>query len=589
MAEEETRRVNLVVLSLLALAVGLFTGLGAVAFRSLVGLLHNLFFLGQFTIRYDANVLSHPSPWGPLFILAPIIGGTGVVYLVRNFAPEARGHGVPEVMDAIYHKEGRVRAIVVVIKSLASALSIGSGASVGREGPIVQIGSALGSSFAQFIGLATWQRITLLAAGAGAGIAATFNTPLGGVLFTLELMLPEVSPRTFLPVVIATGSAAYVGRLFFGLQPAFLVALAPIPNAQAVDIVDLSGFIVLGLLCGLASWGFIRTLVFCEDKFAEYFPNEYLRNAVGMGMVGLTAYLFVVFTGHYFIAGVGYGTIQAILQGHLTEIMLLALLCVAKVMATSVSLGAGASGGVFAPSLFVGSTLGGAFGAMMLLIWPEHGISVAEYAMVGMAAVVGGATGASLMAITMVFEMTRDYNIIIPLIMAVAVAVGVRRGLMSENIYTMKLVRRGRRIPKDRHSNVYLVRTAREVMDAAIIVMDRDTPIDVAAKALGEGNAPDFVVLSEQDRIVGIVSLDQRVRTPQLIDNPKVLRDIAIRDFVLTRENNILEDVIRRVVRHKARLAVVVPDKPGVPRPSDVLGIIGKPQIAEAVMDSHKD
>jgi len=586
--EETYRKVNLVGLSFLALGVGLFTGLGAVAFRALVSLVHNLFFLGEFSIEYDSNQLTEPGPWGALFILAPILGGMGVVYLVKNYAPEARGHGIPEVMDAIYHREGRVRPIVAVVKSLASALSIGSGASVGREGPIVQIGAALGSSFAQLIRLPSWQRITLLAAGAGAGIAATFNTPLGGVLFTLELMLPEVSPRTFLPVVIATGSAAYVGRLFFGLQPAFLVALVPIPNEQAVDVVSLLGFVVLGVLCGLAAWGFIRTLVFFEEQFPRRVGNEYLRNAIGMGMVGLMGYLFVLGFGHYFVNGVGYGTIQAILQGHMTEIGLLALLCVAKVLATSISLGAGASGGVFAPSLFIGATLGGAFGALMLTIWPGHEVTVAEYAMVGMAAVVGGGTGATMTAITMVFEMTRDYNIIIPLIMAVALAVGVRRGLMSENIYTMKLVRRGRRIPKDRYSNAYLVRSAREVMDKSVSVMAADTPVEQAITFAAEGGSARFVIVREDDRIVGVVPFDSRIgmRDTQG-ETPVNIRDLAITDYVLVRENNILEDVMRRIRKRNATLALVIKDKPGVPRPADILGVIGKPQLADAILKTQ--
>ena len=151
----------------------------------------------------------------------PVIGGIFVTFLITNFAPEARGHGVPEVMDAIYYKEGIIRPIVALIKSLASALAIGTGAAVGREGPIIQIGASLGSTLGQMIRMAPWQRITLVAAGAGAGIAATFNTPIGGVMFAIELMMPELSARTFLPVALATGAATFIGRIFLGLQPAF--------------------------------------------------------------------------------------------------------------------------------------------------------------------------------------------------------------------------------------------------------------------------------------------------------------------------------------------------------------------------------
>ena len=206
-------RLGLLRLSLLAIVVGIVTGFGAVAFRALIGLIHNIAFLGSFAIDYDASVFTPPSPWGALIILVPVVGGLIVTFLITNYAPEARGHGVPEVMDAIYYREGVIRPVVALIKSLASALSIGTGAAVGREGPIIQIGAALGSTLGQAIRMAPWQRITLVAAGAGAGIAATFNTPIGGVMFAIELMMPEVSVATFLPVAIATRDRNIRGSL----------------------------------------------------------------------------------------------------------------------------------------------------------------------------------------------------------------------------------------------------------------------------------------------------------------------------------------------------------------------------------------
>src|SRR5271165_4396304 len=235
-ADREERRVSLFTLCLLALGVGIMTGVGAVALRSLIGLIHNAMFNGVFKIAYDANILEGPSRFGNWVILSPVLGGLIVVYLVERFAPEAKGHGVPEVMDAIFYNRGNIRGLVAVIKSLASALSIGSGAAVGREGPIIQIGAALGSAFSQSIGLSTGQKVTLLSAGAGAGIAATFNTPLGGVLFALEILLPEVSNRTFLPVVIATGSATLLGRILIGPNPSFSVPEIQFAPAQIFNI-----------------------------------------------------------------------------------------------------------------------------------------------------------------------------------------------------------------------------------------------------------------------------------------------------------------------------------------------------------------
>lgn len=223
--EDETRSLSLLSLTLLALLLGIVTGFGAVLFRDLINLLHNLFFDGRFSFVYEANQFTAPSRWGAYIILAPVIGGIIVTFLVSNFAPEAKGHGVPEVMDAIYYKEGKIRPIVALVKSLASAFAIGSGSSVGREGPIIQIGSAIGSTLGQIVAMPTGQRIALVAAGAGAGIASTFNTPIGGVMFAIELMLPEVSVDTFLPVAVSTGAATFVGRWYFGDQPAFQVPM----------------------------------------------------------------------------------------------------------------------------------------------------------------------------------------------------------------------------------------------------------------------------------------------------------------------------------------------------------------------------
>ena len=245
------------------------TGLGAVAFRALIALVHNAFYNGRLSYIYDANIAEFPSRFGDWVFFSPVIGGLIVVYLVKRFAPEAKGHGVPEVMDAVFYKQGNIRGKVAIVKALASALSIGSGAAVGREGPIIQIGSALGSAFSQLIGLSTSQKITLLSAGAGAGIAATFNTPLGGVLFALEILLPEVSNRTFLPVVVATGAATTIGRLLIGPDPAFAVSDIQFSLAGTFGLQEAIAFVLLGVLRGVAAWAFIRLLVIAEDGFPK--------------------------------------------------------------------------------------------------------------------------------------------------------------------------------------------------------------------------------------------------------------------------------------------------------------------------------
>ena len=425
--DEDERRLGLVTLCVLAVVIGCVTGVGAFLFRELIGLLHNMFFLGQFRFDYDSSVFTPAGPWGAGVILVPVVGGICVTWLVSNFAPEAKGHGVPEVMDAIYYNRGVIRPVVALVKSLASALAIGSGAAVGREGPIIQIGSALGSTLGQIVRMQSGQRITLVAAGAGAGIAATFNTPIGGVLFATELMLPEISVNTFMPVALATGTATFLGRLFFGEQPAFDVPriLGTIPN-QPESLTTLALFTLLGAVVGVAAAGFIRGMHVVEDAFDKIRGN-YLRHIIGMTLVGCLIYGLFVTEGHYFVEGVGYSTIQALLNNHLTVAWLLVALFVAKLLATSISLGSGSSGGIFSPSLFMGGTIGAAFAAVVPLVAPGFAISLPAFAMVGMGAMVGSATGAAMTAVAMIFEMTRDYNIVLPMILAVAVALGVRR------------------------------------------------------------------------------------------------------------------------------------------------------------------
>lgn len=572
------RNISLLVLCIHALVVGLATGVGAVALRGLIAFIHNVLFLGEFSFAYDANVATPASPWGPFIILVPVVGGAVVVYLVRRFAPEARGHGVPEVMDAIYYNEGRIRPVVVIIKSLASALSIGSGASVGREGPIIQIGSGLGSSLGQIFHLRRWETITLVAAGAGAGIAATFNTPLGAVMFAIELMLPELSARTLLPVVLATGTATYVGRFFFGVEPTFLVALNTIPDGLfPSELTFLPIYVLFGLLCGIASAAFIRTLTAMEDAFDRMPGNAYTRNAAGMLSLGILFYGLLLTTGNYHVEGVGYATIQGILNGELNAAWLLALLFVAKLMATTISLGSGASGGIFSPSLFLGATLGGCFGTVAGHVWPDLSMSAVPFAIIGMAAVVGGATGAAMTGILMIFEMTRDYSVTVPAIIAVASAIGMRRLLSRENIYTAKLARRGHDIPKERHSHMFLIRHAKDVMCPVIgcVPMEDVRHRDGALQPAAGEPAKSYALVMRGARICGVI--------PRVGDAPASDPAAVITDFTVVRGDTFLRTAIERMTRRNRAVALVLRDRKR-PTAQNVVGVITRAEIAGAVM-----
>jgi CIC family chloride channel protein len=580
-------RIGLVRLSILAVIVGVITGIGAVFFRALIGLIHNVAFLGIVSASYDANVFTPPSPWGALIILVPVAGGMIVTFLVKNFAPEARGHGVPEVMDAIYYREGKIRPIVAAVKSLASAVSIGTGAAVGREGPIIQIGASLGSSLGQLITMAPWQRITLVAAGAGAGIAATFNTPIGGVMFAIELMLPEISARTFLPVALATGTATFIGRIFLGLQPAFEVPAALLNSDRPASLTALLLYALLGALMGLAATAFIKGLGLAEAAF-ERIHNAYLRHAIGMLLIGVMMYTLLRTAGEYYVDGVGYATIQAILAGGLVLPALLALLFAAKLCATSISLGSGASGGIFSPSLFMGATIGGAFGAAVSAIHPVDGLGVTTCAMIGMAAMVGGGTGAAMTAVTMIFEMTRDYDLVMPIIVAVALAIGVRRLLSAENIYTVKLVGRRHFVPKALHANMFLVRRAGEVMERDVTLASQDMRLETLLRQSGHDGRMKHIVVTDGERIVGVLRVNTALRRGlDDVEQGYTLGELAQRNYTVAREEDIVFDVVTRMTRRGAGMAVVSKAMRR-PRAADVVGVITKEHIADSVADSIK-
>jgi len=474
-----------------------------------------------------------------------------------------------------------------VVKSLASAVAIGTGAAVGREGPIIQIGSALGSTLGQLVPMRTGERIILVAAGAGAGIAATFNTPIGGVMFAIELMMPEVSVRSFLPVAVATGTATFIGRYFFGPQPAFHVPELVPMGVDAMSALTLCLYAVLGMIVGVAAAAFVRGLHLFEDVF-DRIANGYLRHILGMLLVGILMYVLLRQFGHYYVEGVGYATVQAILLGQSSAAGLLILLFAAKMLATSLSLGSGSSGGIFSPSLYMGATIGGAFAALLSALHLPMPIDVPSFAMVGMGAMVGGGTGAVMTAVTMIFEMTRDYGIVLPMIIAVAFSVGIRRVLSVENIYTLKLYRRGHVIPKALHANMFLVRRAREVMDKDLVLAPADLDFNAFLAQPVHEKRIRHVAVFDGSRLIGVLRVNTALRHALAESQSDVkLRDVASRDFTVVREDDIVFDVIQRIWRKHAFMALVVAGR-GVPRPENVRGVITKEHVADSVASSVK-
>jgi CIC family chloride channel protein len=417
------RFIQILILLGLSIFVGSIAGLGAVAFRLLISNIQSIFFddLGgvlAFLGRY-------------YIIIIPAAGGLLVGPIVYFFAREAKGNGVPQVMKAIALEGGRIRPIVAVVKAIASSLCIGSGGSAGREGPIVQIGASLGSTVAQLLKLPEEQIKIVAACGAAGGIGATFNAPIAGALFALEIILQKVVTPIFAYILLGGISATYVASLFLGNKPMFAL-----PSFHMSSPAEIGLYILLGILAAFAAVLLIRGIYGCEDLFNAMKMPEYLKPALGGIMVGLIGLY------DFNLLGLGYGQIQNVLTGNLTIYFLISMM-VLKVSATSLTLGSGGSGGIFSPSLFTGAMLGAALASLFRNILPLSSDVSGGYAVIAMAAVFAAATRAPFTAIVITFEMTRNYIIILPVMLAVAISTGLSMILSRDTIYTTKLRREG--------------------------------------------------------------------------------------------------------------------------------------------------
>jgi CIC family chloride channel protein len=476
--------------------VGVVGGFGAIGFRKLIAGVTQIGW-GNLTRMQGQDLLTMAQA-APFWvkILIPAAGGLIVGTIVHFFAQEAKGHGVPEVMEAVALKDGRMRTRVVFAKAFASALSIGTGGSVGREGPIVQIGSAMGSVIGKLMKLSGAHLRTLVACGAAAGIAATFNAPMAGALFSLEIILPEFASSQFIPIVVSSVIATAISRHYLGNFPAFGV-----PPYELLHYSELFLYLILGVLAGLVSYAFIRALYGMEDLFDRWKSPDYLKAAVGGAMIGCIG----LFYPHIF--GVGYETISQVLRGEMLGTILIALL-VAKILATSLTIGSGGSGGIFAPSLFVGAVMGGLFGHVAHTLLPQITATPGAYAIVGMGAVVAGTTRAPITAMLIIFEMTADYRIILPLMFACTIGLVISTLLSRESIYTLKLIRRGVNIHGGKELNVLKSLKVSQVMHPEIEIVSPSVPLAELVTRMIVSPQTHLFVVSGNNRVQGHISME---------------------------------------------------------------------------------
>jgi CIC family chloride channel protein len=552
-------------LLIFAVLTGLGAGYGAVVFRWLIRFFHDWFFdKGKILFSFLGDYY---------VIIIPAIGGLFVGLIIYFLAKETRGHGVPEVMMAVDMEEGKIRFRVALVKALVSSLSIGSGGSVGREGPIVQIGSSIGSSLGQIFKLSGDKIKILVACGAGGGIAATFNAPLAGIFFALEVILRDYSPRRISSVILSSVVATLVSRYYLGNNPSFTI-----PHYELNTAWEVFFYMAFGLLAAVTGFLFIKMLYKSEDFFNKLPIPEYFLPAIGGLMVGVIGLWYPQ------VFGVGYEHIELALYGKIAATLAIILLC-AKMVATSLTLGSGASGGIFAPSIFMGAMLGVAFSKLTLILFPNVGIQPGACALIGMAAVFAGAAQAPITSILILFELTNDYKIILPLMAAVIVSFLFHRIFSPESIYTLKLIRRGVNIKNRLRHHVLETILVSEAMSVDVIEVKQDQIIREVGLLIKKTRHRGFPVIDNEGKLKGIVTHKDINKALAMEMGDHKVSEIMSTDLVCCSPNENLRYALEKLgSRNIGRAPVTDPKNPDV-----ILGIITRKNIISAIHNYLKD
>ncbi len=554
---------EMAIMAIFGIIVGLAGGFGAIGFRYLIGFFQSISYGSADELLDVVSAV----PWS-LRIALPALGGLVVGPIVYFLAREAKGHGVPEVMEAVAMKYGIVRKRVVLIKTFVSAICIGTGGSVGREGPIVQIGSAVGSSLGQLLKVSANRMKTLVGCGAAAGIAATFNAPIAGSMFALEIILGEFGPATFSPVIISAVTATAVSRHFLGDTPAFVV-----PAYQLVSAYEFPLYGIMGLFCALVGVAFTIFLYWAEDLFDYIKFPEYLKAVLGGLILGAMGLLFPQ------ILGIGYGAINLALAQELSWwFMFLLIIC--KILATSITIGSGGSGGIFAPSLFIGSMAGGFLGGVFHRLFPAVTASQGAYSIVGMGAVVSATTHGPLSAILMLFEMTGDYKIILPLMITCVISRLVAGRLSKESIYTFKLIRRGVDIRAGREANILKSISVKDVMNPQVETVLESLTLKEFAEKISKTKYTSFPVVNNKGQLTGLLSfLDYNTAVfNEDLQDLVVVKDLASPDVVtVSVDENVFNALEKITLKDFSILPVVAPDDH-----LQLLGVLTRKDILDA-------
>lgn len=555
-------------IALLAGGIGLLAGLVAYLLLALIGLVTNLVFFGRVGLELVEPRWSQIGAW---VVIVPALGGIVIGLMAKYGSPKIKGHGIPEAIEAVAVHRSRIAPRVALLKPLSAAIAIGTGGPFGAEGPIIQTGGALGSLIGQLLRTTAAERKVLLACGAAAGMAAIFSTPIAAVILAIELLLFEFKSRSFVPLVIASTLATAMHLVLLGRGPMFEVG--PIDFQLPLGLPFYAAF---GVVAGLVAVAFTRLLYWFEDAF-ERLPIDDVwlpaLGGLGVGVIGLVVPR---------VLGVGYETITDILMNRLTLGALL-LIIVAKALALLVSLGSGTSGGLLAPMFMVSAALGAVFAMLVNALVPGAHLAPAAFALVGMAAVFGAAARASFTFMIFAFEITRDYNAILPLMIATVIADAIALRLLPHSIMTEKLARRGLRIHHEYEADVLHQVSVGEVMDRQPAVIAPDMPLAALAERLGRGDArlsrrAAVLIGDEQGRLCGIVTRGDVLRALEDPANAtRPVGELVRRQPAVAYPDQSLHEALTTMLRRQVgRLPVV---ERGSQR---IVGYLGRPEILAA-------
>jgi H+/Cl- antiporter ClcA/CBS domain-containing protein len=561
---------RIVLVSFLAAGIGLVAGLVAYALYQLIGLFTNLFFFHRWSADFTSVRFHSLGAW---VILVPVIGGLVVGGMAKYGSSKIKGHGIPEAMEAVLTNRSRIEPKVAILKPISAAIAIGTGGPFGAEGPIIQTGGAIGSLVGQVLHTTAVERKVLLACGAAAGMSATFNTPIAGVILAIELLLFEFKSRSFIPLVIASTLATAVHMQLLGAGPMFVVGAMDFGIPHALPF-----YLVLGPICGLAAVGLSKTLYWVEDLFEKLPFDELWWPATGALALGIIGF----FVPRVF--GVGYDTIGDILNGHLVWKILLVVM-IAKFAALVISLGSGTSGGLLAPTFMWSAAMGGLFAMVGNHAFPAAHLSPGAFALVAMGAVFGAASRATFSFIIFPFEITRDYNSVLPLMLVAVIADGIAMLFMpTSSIMTEKLARRGLRVHQDYEADALTQATVGETMEKEGPFIAADTKVGVLAERIGRHDPAvvrrqALLILDAAGKLAGIITRGDVMRAlDKDSSGAMTVQEAGKTHLVVTDPDELVSEAAAKLLRFDiGRLPVV--DRADERR---VVGYLGRAAILAA-------